>query len=147
VRRRHRRLLNLFLGFVPLTFFALMFFVLPDSGPMKWIPLVVGGLIVANLFRFTLFGLNTFEAFLRREWVKRHPPLMDYGITPPHCRHCGFDLRASPDHCPECGNPIDHLDSTIVRYLMSLRRRDSIDQTASPEPSAEPITLLLSRRR
>jgi hypothetical protein len=147
VRRRHKRLLCLILGFVPLILFTLMILVLPDGGPAKWIPLVIGGLIVGNLFRFTWAGIKIFDEFLRRWWLKRHPPLTDYGITPPCCRHCGYDLRASPDHCPECGNATDRLDGTIIRYLMSLRRRDSIDPTGSPQASANQITQLLSHRR
>jgi hypothetical protein len=147
VRRRHRRQLCLILGFGPLILFALMLLVLPDDGPGKWIPLVIGGLIVANLLRFTWGGIRMFEEFLKKQWLKRHPPQRDYGIMPPTCRHCGYDLRSSPQHCPECGNAIDKLDDTIIRYLMSLRRRDSIDQTASPQASVDEITPLLSHRR
>jgi len=147
VRRRHRRLLCLILGFVPLILFALMPLVLPDEGPGKWIPLVIGALVVGNLFRFTWGGVRMFEEFLKKQWLKRHPPSKDYGITPPTCRHCGYDLRSSPQHCPECGNAIDKLDDTIIRYLISLRRRDSIDQAASPQDSAGEVTPLFSHRR
>jgi len=137
----------LILGFGPLILFALMLPVLPDDGPAKWIPLVIGGLIVGNLLRFTWAGVKMFDEYLKSWWLKRHPPLTDYGITPPSCHNCGYDLRATPDHCPECGHPIDRLDGTIIRYLMSLRRRDSIDQTTSPQTSANQITPLLSHRR
>jgi hypothetical protein len=44
-------------------------------------------------------------------------------VPPPKCERCGYDLRASPERCPECGTPLDGVDGTIVRYLMSLRGR------------------------
>jgi hypothetical protein len=147
MRLRRGPAVCILLGFVPLVLFALMPLVLPNDGPGKWLPLVVVGLIVANLLRFTWAGVVMFDDFVRRWWLRRHPPLTDYGITPPRCRHCGYDLRASPDHCPECGNALDRLDDTIVRYLMSLRRRDSIDQTPAPAENGRPIMRLLSHRR
>jgi hypothetical protein len=51
----------------------------------------------------------------------------EYGITPPSCTFCHYDLRATPEYCPQCGQAVGRVDGTIIRYLMSLRRRDSID--------------------
>src|SRR4051812_16950543 len=39
----------------------------------------------------------------RSAWLRRHESEAEYGVTPPRCSGCGYDLRASPDQCPECG--------------------------------------------
>ena len=44
-------------------------------------------------------------------------------VRAPHCPACGYNLRASPERCPECGKQVDAVQSTIVRYLMTLRGR------------------------
>jgi hypothetical protein len=60
----------------------------------------------------------------------------EYGVTPPVCGGCGYDLRASPYQCPECGRPVDRMDRTIILYLMTLRRRDELDHVPpQPPPS------------
>ena len=47
-------------------------------------------------------------------------PLDWHGQPPPVCKSCGYDLRGSPERCSECGAPLDPVDSTIVRYMISL---------------------------
>jgi hypothetical protein len=42
-----------------------------------------------------LFGLPPAVTYVRRRRRRK----------PGHCRHCGYDLRASPERCPECGHP------------------------------------------
>lgn len=59
-------------------------------------------------------------------WRRRMTVLTDAEwphVPPPKCGRCGYDLRASPERCPECGTPLDRVDGTIVKYLMSLRGR------------------------
>ncbi|HSV15837.1 MAG TPA: hypothetical protein VLI90_16360 [Tepidisphaeraceae bacterium] len=66
--------------------------------------------------------------YVRLAWLKRHQPDAEYGVTPPRCKGCGYDLRASPDQCPECGTPVDGMDGTIIRYLIKLRRLDELNR-------------------
>ena len=43
--------------------------------------------------------LTVLTAFISYRYAK---PLLRRP-TPGHCKHCGYDLRATPDRCPECG--------------------------------------------
>jgi hypothetical protein len=103
---------------VPLSVLLLVLFgpmFVAAMGSFVWVLVLVGLVIFCWLgwLRITLFKRRSIES--------------EYGITPPLCRRCGYDLRSSPENCPECGTPVDRVDGTIVRYLMTLRRRDAID--------------------
>lgn len=79
---------------------------------------------VVGLFALAI-GLPTFGYLLLhliRRLRQKHADL-EFGIEPPTCPHCHYDLRASPDHCPECGHPVPPLDRTIIQYLIRLRRK------------------------
>src|SRR5947208_15328734 len=55
---------------------------------------------------------------IRRHWLKRHAREAEYGVVPPLCKGCGYDLRASPDVCPDCGTPVARMDGTTIRYVI-----------------------------
>lgn len=42
------------------------------------------------------YGILILMVFLARFASSLRP-------KPGHCRHCGYDLRATPNRCPECG--------------------------------------------
>ena len=54
-------------------------------------------------------------------------PVEWHGQAPPVCRVCGYDLRGSPEHCSECGAPLDPVDATIVRYMISLGHQRGLE--------------------
>ena len=110
-------------------------FLLGLAAPLSVVLLVMfGPMFVAALGAFTwalvLVALVIVWClgWLRIGFFKRRSIDREYGIAPPVCPRCGYDLRSSPGSCPECGTPVDRVDGTIVRYLMTLRRRDAIDR-------------------
>jgi hypothetical protein len=116
---------NLFLLFlramaVPMAVFAVWSAVAGISGSHRWV-LLAG---IAGFFLLVILligGVYAIRLILRH--IKGANPDKEFGITPPVCAGCGYDLRASPDHCPECGQRVDPLDRTIIQYLTYLRRK------------------------
>ncbi len=94
---------------------------------VMWGAPIIAGIGILVLFPFIRLAIVMAFVMAKAHWHRRHPKVMEYGITPPVCEACGYDLRASPRHCPECGAEVGVVDATIVHYLMSLRRRDLIE--------------------
>ena len=116
---------NLFLLFlramaVPMVVFGLWSAAAKLSGSHRWIFLagVAGCFLLVILFMVAALAIRLILRHFKRTDVEK-----EFGITPPTCAHCGYDLRASPDHCPECGHRVDPLDRTIIQYLTYLRRK------------------------
>jgi hypothetical protein len=65
-------------------------------------PNILLGDIESVLVPFWFIALAT--AVLPAAWVAPHVRARLF-VPPGHCRHCGYDLRASPERCPECGAP------------------------------------------
>jgi hypothetical protein len=103
---------------------------LPADVRGRWVVGLVAIVALALLAPFTKTAVALVIAWGRAQWRRRHPTETEYGVALPRCGGCGYDLRSSPDVCPECGTPVDRIDATIIRYLMSLRRRDEILRTS-----------------
>jgi hypothetical protein len=72
------------------------------------------------VIRFVWFVGESIVRAVRAASPQDEHPIDWHGQAPPVCRSCGYDLRSSPVRCSECGTPLDPIDSTIVRYMMSL---------------------------
>jgi prepilin signal peptidase PulO-like enzyme (type II secretory pathway) len=81
--------------------------------------LIIGGLL-ALIVSFPVAYVSLLWLIRR---LRRRSAEFEFGVEPPTCPHCHYDLRASPDHCPECGHPVPPLDRIIIQYLIRLRRK------------------------
>lgn len=90
-----------------------------DSELTLLLVLVLSGMSWFVIRFFWFIGESIVNSF-RSVFPRDEHPIDWHGQAPPVCRACGYDLRSSPERCSECGTPLDPVDSTIVRYMISL---------------------------